>query len=58
MGRIIHSLIWASAIIVAALVSNANGLGDAASFAIVIGLSGAAWAALQSAPGCALRYLS
>ena len=55
MTRIVHSLIWAAAILVAALISSANGLGDGASTAIFMGLSGAALAPLHNPGTCGGR---
>lgn len=52
MSRILHSLVWASAILLAALVCAANGVSDAASFGIVAGLSGAAIGALSNGRSC------
>lgn len=52
MGTIFHSLIWAGAILAAAVICSTNGMGDNASVGIVMGLSGAAWAALHSKRGC------
>ena len=52
MGRIFHSLIWAGAILIAALISSGSGLSDDASFAVVLGLSGAAWASLTPGNPC------
>jgi len=46
------ALLWASAIIAAAVVSVGLGLNQSASFGIVGGLSGAAWGSLQSELGC------
>ena len=58
MGKVLQSLIWASAIIIAALVCVSNGVSDAASFGIVMGLSGAAIGSLNSDLGCGRRCLS
>ena len=55
MSRIIHSLIWAGAIIAAAVIATSNGLSDNASFGIVMGISGAALGALSTGTGCARR---
>lgn len=52
MSRILHSLVWAGAIIAAAWIATSNGLSDSASMGIVMGLSGAAWGALNSDIGC------
>jgi len=48
MKRIVHSIVWAAMIIAAALIATSAGLGDAAGFAIVAGLSGAAWGAISA----------
>ena len=42
MTRIHQSLLWGTAIIGATLAASSNGLGDAATFGIIAGLSGAA----------------
>lgn len=42
MGNTGKSLIWASAIILAAFLGQIGGLGDSAMFGIIAGLSGAA----------------
>ena len=55
MSRILHSLVWATAIIAAALIASANGLSESASLGIVLGLSGAALGALSSGGGCRRR---
>lgn len=52
MTRIVHSLIWAGAILGAALVSSATGLGDDAGMALVMGLTSAAWVSLYNGGGC------
>ncbi len=52
MGPKIRALIWASAIILAAVIANANGLDDNASLVMILGLSGAAWASLSSGGQC------
>ena len=52
MKRISYSLVWAAAIIVASIVAASSGLSDGASFAVVIGLSGAAWASLHADGAC------
>ena len=52
MGRIYLALVWALAILASALVSNAAGLSDNSSLALVAGLSGAAWASLQADTPC------
>lgn len=52
MNRILHSLVWATVIITAALICAAQGMSDGASFGIIAGLTGAAWGALQSSSGC------
>ncbi len=52
MGPKLQALIWASAIIFAAVIANANGLSDNASLAVVLGLSGAALASLSSGGRC------
>lgn len=52
MSRILHSLVWAGAIIAAAWIAASNGLSDGASFGIVMGVSGAALGALSSEIGC------
>ncbi|WP_158094267.1 hypothetical protein [Erythrobacter donghaensis] len=46
------ALIWAVAIIAAAFVMRALGMSDGASFAVIAGLTGAAWASLNSEKGC------
>lgn len=48
MNRTAHALIWAAAIIGSAAVAAANEVSDAASFALVIGMSGAAWTAISA----------
>lgn len=52
MSRIVHSLIWAAAILGAAVVSNVSGLSDSASWGVILGLSGAAIASLGSGSSC------
>ncbi len=47
MSITIQSLIWAAVIIVAAWISSANGLGNAESFAMVSGLTAAAYASIM-----------
>ncbi len=42
MTTIQKALLWAAAILVAAIVATATGLSDAASFGVIAGLSGAA----------------
>lgn len=53
MGRIVHSLLWASAILFTAIISSSTGMSDAASFSLIAGLTGIAWGALQTNRGCA-----
>lgn len=48
MTRTVHALIWAAAIIVSAAVAATNEVSEAASFALVIGMSGAAWTAISA----------
>ncbi|MEM9500623.1 MAG: hypothetical protein AAF941_02135 [Pseudomonadota bacterium] len=48
----IKALLWAAAIIIAALVSVSVGLGEGASYGITAGLSGAAWGSLKSDTSC------
>jgi hypothetical protein len=55
MSRILHSLIWAGAIIATALIANGGGLSEGASTGIVMGLTGAAWAALYNPGTCGGR---
>lgn len=52
MTRVQTALLWASVIIAAAIIMSAINLSDAASFAVVTGLTGAAWAALGSDYEC------
>ena len=52
MGKIILSLIWAGAILAAALISAANDLSDGATFGIIMGLTGAAWSSLYADTPC------
>lgn len=46
------ALIWAAAIIAAAVFMHAQGMSDSASFGVIAGLSGAAWGSLNSEVGC------
>ncbi|BDI59928.1 hypothetical protein [Qipengyuania nanhaisediminis] len=46
------ALIWAGAIIAAAIAARGSGLEDGASFGIIAGLSGAAWGSLFASRGC------
>ena len=46
------ALIWAAFIIVAALAASASNMTDNASFALITGLTGAAWASIQSQTNC------
>ena len=48
------ALIWASIIIGAAWLANAEGLSDGASYGLIAGLSGAAWGTLQSRSSCGM----
>ena len=47
MTRIQQSLLWAVAILVVALVSKMNDLNGSVSFALVMGLTAAAWASIN-----------
>lgn len=47
-----QALLWAAAIIAAALIANTYGLSDGASVGIISGLSGAAWGSLQMDSSC------
>ena len=58
MNNVIHSLIWAAVILVAASISSAYGLSDAAGHAITMGLVGAAVATLKTDSGCGTSCLS
>ena len=55
MQRVIHSLLWAAAILGAAWISTANGLSDGAAIAVVMGLSGAALASINGTRPCGGR---
>lgn len=55
MSRILHSLVWAGAILAAALIASANGLSDKTSFVVVLGLTGAALASLSQSGMCARK---
>ena len=46
------ALLWAAIIIAVAFVMQANGVSDGASFGVIGGLSGAAWASLGTDTGC------
>lgn len=52
MTRMTQSLLWAAIILAAAVVSNLNGLSDSASFAVVTGLSAAAWGSINRGTAC------
>ncbi|GMN03393.1 hypothetical protein [Erythrobacter sp. MTPC3] len=52
-----QALIWAAIIIAAALIGSAAELSSGASVGIITGLSGAAWASLQSGGSCCVRAL-
>ena len=52
MGTILHSLIWAAAILAAAAIGSSNGMSDNATMGIVMGLTGAAVAALGASGPC------
>ena len=47
------ALIWAAVIIGAALLGSLSGLSDSASFGVVAGLTGAAWASIHADGSCA-----
>lgn len=55
MPRIIHSPLWAAAILGAAWISTANGLSDGAAIAVVMGLSGAALASINGTRPCGVH---
>ncbi len=57
MTHVQKALIWAAAIIIAAVLAQGNGLTGGASFGIIGGLSGAAWGSLNSDMGCKRRCL-
>lgn len=57
MGRNIFALIWAGAIIAAAVVMNSVGLDDNTSLIVVFGLLGIALATLRPAGGCGRKCL-
>lgn len=46
------ALLWAGAIIAAAIIASAIGMSDSASIGVVGGLSGAAWASLAQGKAC------
>ncbi len=50
MNNIQKALLWAAAILFAAIMAKTSGLSDGASFGIIAGLSGAAWGAFNG--GC------
>ena len=52
MSRTTQSLLWAATIIAAAVASNLNGLSDSASFAVISGLSAAAWGSISRGTAC------
>lgn len=52
MSNTAKSLIWASIILGTAVLANAQGLSDAASFGLIAGLSGAAIGSLSQSRHC------
>ncbi|BDW81127.1 hypothetical protein MACH24_05650 [Erythrobacter sp. Dej080120_24] len=52
MSNIGKALLWAAGIIAAAVFMQAQGMSDGASFGVIAGLSGAAWASLNAETGC------
>ena len=47
------ALLWACIIIAAAILMNGGGVSDSASLAVIIGLTGSAWANIGVKGGCA-----
>ncbi|MBB3764640.1 hypothetical protein [Sphingomicrobium lutaoense] len=54
MQNLIKSLVWASAILAAAIIAKQNGMDDSESFALTMGLMAAAIATLRPAKKCSL----
>ena len=52
MTIIQKSILWAAIIIAATLLATGLGMSDSASFAVVMGLTGAAYASIYSGKGC------
>ncbi|MEL6876675.1 MAG: hypothetical protein AAGL68_01070 [Pseudomonadota bacterium] len=52
MTQIWKALAWAGVIIIAAIVMNAQGMSDGASFGVIAGLSGAAWGSIHADAVC------
>ena len=52
MSNVGKALLWAAVIIAAAIFMQAQGMNDGASFGVIAGLSGAAWASLNAETGC------
>ena len=57
MVNIWKSLAWAGVIIAAAVVMQAHGMSDSASFGVIAGLSGAAVGSLNSDFSCGHKHL-
>jgi hypothetical protein len=57
MSNIGKALLWAAGIIAAAVFMQGQGMSDGASFGVIAGLSGAAWASLNAETGCARNCL-
>ena len=51
------ALIWAAILIGAAVLASSQGLSDGASFALVTGLSGAAWGSINGRSACGMGCL-
>ncbi len=51
------ALVWAAIILGAAFLANSQGLSDGASFALVTGLTGAAWGSINSRSSCGMGCL-
>ena len=46
------ALMWATIIIGTAFLANSQGLSDSVSFGLIMGLTGAAWASINSRSSC------
>lgn len=58
MSKILQALAWAGAIIAFAIFAKDAGMSDTASFGVVSGLVGAAWASMSGDTGCGRGCLS
>ncbi len=57
MSEVSKALIWAGIMIIAALLASSSNMSDSASFALIAGLTGAAWGSIHSEAACGRNCL-